>query len=572
MAFDSLTLYVLVREWGERLRGARLRDVVQPEATEVVLRFRGEGDFYLLLSAHPVRARAHRLERFPQSKERTPFAQTLLKHLLRSELLSVEQKGLDRILVFRFSSPPEMFEMGGERLLIAELMGKHSNIILVHGETQRILEAIKHVDASRNRYREILPGSLYFPPPPTRRADPFSLSRDDFEALVAVDSEIPLWKRLLDGVEGLSPAFARYLVAWAPNESPRALWETFRTFMERIRDGKVSPTVRYEGSYPDAKPLDFALFPPVGESCGHGVAYATVNDAVTAYYDRLMAYERFLLLRAQIAGVLDRREGAVLRKLEAHRHELRLAEEAERYRRHGELLMAFLSEIPPRAASVRLRDLFEPDAPEVEIPLSPTKSPLENARAFFKQYQKAKRGVAIIRRHIEEEEDLLVRIGVLRERLGAAKNFAALNALREELVQEGWIADVARPRRREKNPLSYRLFTTSGWEILVGRNERENELLVTRIARKDDVWLHAKEIPGSHVLIRNPERKTQIPMPVLLEAARLAAYFSKGRHSKRVLVDYTFAKYVVRPKGTAAGFVTYTHEKTLFVEPGLLED
>lgn len=573
MAFDGLTLYALLREWGERLRGARLHDVVQPEATEIVLRFRGEGDFCLLLSAHPLHARAHWVERFPKSKERSPFAQALLKHLLRSELLSVEQKGLDRILEFRFASPPETSETEGERLLVAELMGKHSNIVLVRADTQRIVEAIKRVDESRNRYREILPGVLYLPPPPTRRANPFALSRADFEAIVSASPEMPLWKRLLEGVEGLSPALAKFLVALAPDESPSALWEVFHPFAERVRDGRVSPTVRYESSHPDAKPLDVALFPPVGESFGHLVAYATVNDAVAAYYERVTVRERLLALRAHIESVLDRREEVVLRKLEANRHQLRLAEGAERCRRHGELLMAFLSQIPSRAASVLLRDVFEPDAPEIEIPLSPTKSPLENAQALFKQYQKAKRGAAVLRRHVAEEEEVLGRIATLRERLAQAEGLSDLNALREELVREGWLADVQRSKRREKNPPPCRLFTTaSGWEILVGRNDRENEFLVTRIARKDDLWLHAREIPGSHVLIRNPERKTQVPMPVLLEAARLAAYFSKGRHSKRVPVDYTFAKYVVRPKGTAAGFVTYTHEKTLFVEPALLED
>jgi len=576
MAFDSWTLYALVREWGDKLRGARLREVVQPDSTEVILRLRGNEDFCLLLSANATHARAHLVSRFPKTKERErpPFAAALLKHLLRSELLSVEQVGLDRILLLRFGSPPDLLSDGeGDRLLIAELMGKHSNLVLVHAETNRILESVKHIDENMSRYRQVLPGVAYVPPPATRRANPFTLTRADFEAIVGASPEKALPKRLVEGVDGLSPTIAQRIVALASDgDSTDALWEAFRAAVECLRTGNFTPTVRYENAQPHAKPLELSLLPLVGEPFGYTVRYENVNAAVTAYYDRLMDIERLRMLRLQLEQALDRREDAVLRKLEALRGDLRVADDAELYRLRGELLMASLHRIPERASRVTVPNLFDESSPPVEIPLSPTKSAVENAQAFFRLYQKAKRGASVIRQLIADNEQTLAWIRAYRERLAEANGFVALSQLRDELVREGWLADPTRPkRRREKNPTPYRTYTTrSGWQILVGRSDRENDYLVTRVARKEDLWLHAKEIAGSHVLIRNPERKTQIPMPVLLEAAKLAAYFSKGRNSKRVPVDYTFAKYVVRPKGTVAGFVTYTHEKTLFVEPAPL--
>jgi predicted ribosome quality control (RQC) complex YloA/Tae2 family protein len=554
-----------------------LRDVAQPGATEVVLRFRGEDDPCLLLSAHATHARAHLVPRFPKSKEKEKahFAGVLLKHLLRSELRSVEQAGLDRILVLRFSPPPGVLsDIEGDRLLIAELMGKHSNLVLVHAGTNRILESIKHVDESTNRYREVLPGVRYVPPPATTRADPFALTRTAFDAILNETAQKAMWKRLLDAVDGLSPAVAKYIAATASHpDSSDALWEAFRATLERVQTGAVRPTVRYESAEPDAKPLDFGLFPSVGEPFGHPVGYESANAAVTAYYDRLTAHERLLALRSHIRQALDRREEAVLRKLDALRGDLRVADDAELYRLHGELLMASLHKVPERASSVTVVNFYEPGSPDIEIPISALKTPVENAQGFFKQYQKAKRGASVIRQLIQDNEQTLSWIGAYRKRLAEARGYSALTELRDELVQEGWLSDTTRPkRRREKDATPYRAYTTgSGWQILVGRNDRENETLVTRVARKDDLWLHAKELTGSHVLIRNPERKTQVPMPVLLDAAKLAAYFSKGRNSKRVPVDYTFAKYVVRPKGTVAGFVTYTHEKTLFVEPAPLD-
>jgi len=209
---------------------------------------------------------------------------------------------------------------------------------------------------------------------------------------------------------------------------------------------------------------------------------------------------------------------------------------------------------------------YDPETPEIEIPLDPAKTAVENAQDYFKRYRRYKRGAAQIARRLEDAEAELEWIADYRRRLDASIDLPALEKLREELIAEGWMKEPTK-RRRERERTPYRTFTIGDWRILVGRNDRENETLITRVARKDDFWLHAKQIPGSHVIVRNPEKKTQIPMPVLLKAAQLAAHFSKARHSSHVPVDYTMVRYVVRPKGTPAGFVTYTREKTLHVEP-----
>ncbi|MBT5532813.1 DUF814 domain-containing protein, partial [Candidatus Poribacteria bacterium] len=242
------------------------------------------------------------------------------------------------------------------------------------------------------------------------------------------------------------------------------------------------------------------------------------------------------------------------------------AADADRYRLHGDLIMAALHEIEPRDDSLTTLNYYEADAPEMQIDLDPMKTGVENAQVYFKRYKRAKRGYSRIAELIADTDQELGWVAEYREKLTAATGLKALERLRDELLRHGWIREKV-DRRKQEESTPYRSFTSGPWRILMGRNDRENDWLVTRMAKKDDVWLHVKQIPGSHVIIRNPERKDQIPMPVLLSAAKLAAHFSKARNSTHVPVDYTSSRYVIRPRGTPAGYVTYSREKTLYVEP-----
>ncbi len=573
MAIDSFSLYCMVPYLRDRFEGRRVRDVGQESPHEAVIRFQRRGDEEsgpcILISSHTTHARVHTTARFPKSKTRTHFADVLFHHLGRCELKAVEQVGLDRILTLTFGPPPGwMGEDRGERRLVAEMMGKHSNLILVNESTGRIVDAAKHVDESRNRHREILPGVTYVAPPEDERPNPFDVTRNDLAALLSGASEDPRWRQLMSGIGGSSPAFTRALLHATPDPSDiDSVWATYSHRIAAIADGNVRPTVTYASDEPSAKALGQGLFPsePLDPDA-RVVAYDTVNDAIAAYHDRLLVSEALSQQRQRLAQALTKREQAILRKRAALKGDLSLAAEADTYRLQGDLIMAALHEIEPRAESLTTLNYYEQDAPEVEIPLDPMKTGVENAQVYFKRYKRAKRGYSRIAELIADTDQELEWLAEYRGKLTGAQGLKALERLREQLLQLGWIKEKsAKGKQEESTP--YRSFTSGPWRILLGRNDRENEWLVTRMAKKDDVWLHVKQIPGSHVLIRNPERKEQVPMPVLLAAAKLAAHFSKARNSSHVPVDYTWRRYVVRPKGTPSGFVTYSREKTLYVEP-----
>jgi predicted ribosome quality control (RQC) complex YloA/Tae2 family protein len=574
MSFDSLTLYCLMPELRERLLSARVLDIQQPSPHDVCIRFRRaedpSADPCLLLSAHPQHARAHFVARMPKEKQRSHYAAVLLAHLARASVSAVEQSGLDRVLLVRLSPPTDVAaQQSPDRLLIAEMMGKHSNVLLVDSATGRILECIKHVDTTTNRYRELLPGAAYIPPPPTGRADPFALDERAFRALLGADTtSAPTWRQLVGAVDGISPQTAQDIVARAADaQSPDALWEAFSDYIGRIRRREIEACVLFAGDGRDARPLACCLVPPAEAPAGRLVMFPSVQASVGAYYERVLAVERLRALQNDLRQVLDRREDALRRKLASLRQDRAAAEQAETLRLKGELLMANAHRIPARAENARVDNYYDADGGLLDILLDPGKTAVENAQSYFGQYRKAKRAAGVLAKIIADLEQELRWARDYQTRASGDRSEEALDALRAELVHHGWLDDRAGPRRGRRDAPYLSFATQDGWQILVGRNDRENDWLVTRVARRDDVWLHAKQIPGSHVLVRNPERKTQIPMPVLLHAARLAAYFSKARHSANVPVDYTAAKYVVRPKGTARGYVTYSREKTLYVEP-----
>ena len=573
MALDSFSLYCMVPYLRERFEGRRVRDVGQNSPHETVIRFQRRGDEAsgpcVLISAHPTHARVHTTERFPKTKDRAHFADVLYHHLGRCELRAVEQVGLDRILTLTFGPPPGFLGEGrGDRRLVAEMMGKHSNLILVNEDTERIVDAAKHVDESRNRHREILPGVTYVSPPPEDRLDPFAVTRDDLQALLTAEDDDPLWRRLMGAIGGFSPAFARALLEATPDPiDADSLWVTYAARVESLRKGAITPVVTYESDEPTAKALSYALFPaePV-DPAASVTTHESVNDAIAAYHDRVLLHESLTQQRQALAQALTKREEAILRKRDALEGDLSLAADADKYRLHGDLIMAALHEIRPRDESLTTLNYYEADAPEIQIDLDPMKTGVENAQVYFKRYKRAKRGYSRIAELIADTDQELGWLAEYREKLTAATGLKALERLREELLRHGWIREKA-DRRKQEESTPYRSFTSGPWRILMGRNDRENDWLVTRMAKKDDVWLHVKQIPGSHVIIRNPERRDQIPMSVLLSAAKLAAHFSKARNSTHVPVDYTSSRYVIRPRGTPAGYVTYSRERTLYVEP-----
>ncbi len=587
MSFDSLALRLVTDELCHTILNGTIRHIEQLNPHSIVLKIsKSTQTHFLLISTHSIHARAHLIERPPKGQSRSHFADFLIKHVMRGQITAVEQVGLDRVLKLTIAPVSDVLE-ASPKSIIAEVMGKYSNIILVDEESGNILESIKHIDETMSRYREVLPGLPYTPPPQQDKWDPLKLDQDTFVSLVE-NREVG-WRFLFNQIDGLSPTLAKEIIARAGDQStPAHLWEAYQQVVACFHLSCRRPQVLIEGGTSvkqsqaeedannhtylkdedkvvDVSALKLTQFPNAESRF-----FETMNEALSAYYDAVIRDETMQSERSALRQVLDKMSAALERKQVSLRQDLANAEQAEDYRIKGELLTANLHQVERGQAVIEVQNYYSPDLSELSIELDPQLNPSDNAQQYFKRYTKAKRGISVIHRLIADNEAEQEALNAYTSEVEAAKGLKELRAIQSEFVKKGWIKETKRQSKQSESAGAFRKYTSpDGFQIYVGRNSKENDLLLRRIASSRDMWLHTKQIHGSHVIIRNPEKKPGIPMPTLLKAAQIAAFFSKAQHASYVPVDYTWFRYVIKPKGTASGFVTYTHEKTLYVEPGV---
>ncbi len=587
MSFDSLALHLVTDELRHTILNGTIRHIEQLNPHSIVLKIsQSTRSHFLLISTHSVHARAHLIESPPKGQSRSHFADFLMKHVMRGKLIAIEQVGLDRVLKLTIAPTSDILEPS-PKSIIAEVMGKYSNIILVDEASGNILESIKHIDETMSRYREVLPGLPYTPPPQQDKCHPLKLDQDTFFALV--ENQKISWRFLFNQIDGLSPTLAKEIIARADNPATLAgLWEAYQQVVGCFQSSANRPQVLIEtddstenpeleegANYTDrlddgdkvvaVSALKLLQFPDTA-SC----YFETMSEALTAYYDAITRDEAMQSERNTLRQVLGKITTTLERKQVSLRQDLENAEQAEDYRIKGELLTANLHNVERGRTVVQVQNYYSPNLNELSIELNPQLSPSENAQQYFKKYTKAKRGVSVIHRLIADNEAEQKMLQAYASEVEEAKGLKELRGIQSEFVKKGWIKETKRQSKQSESAGAFRKYTSpDGFQIYVGRNSKENDLLLRRVASSRDMWLHAKQIHGSHVIIRNPENKPGIPMPTLLKAAQIAAFFSKAQHSSYVPVDYTWFRYVVKPKGTAAGFVNYTHEKTLHVEPSV---
>ena len=587
MSFDSLSLHFVTDELHHTILNGTIRHIEQLNSHSIVLKItQSTQTHFLLISTHSIHARAHLIERPPKGQSRSHFADFLIKHVMRGQITAVEQVGLDRVLKLTIEPTSDILETS-PKSIIAEFMGKHGNIILVDEASGNILESIKHIDETMSRYREVLSGLPYTPPPQQDKWHPLKLDQETFVSLV--ENREVSWRFLFNQIDGLSPTLAKEIIARAGDQSASAnLWEAYQQVMAYFQTSRSSPQVLIESDDPPKQSqseksandhtyledkdkvvavsaLKLAQFPNTESRF-----FETMSEALSAYYDAVIRDETMQSERNALRQVLDKMSTALERKQVSLRQDLANAEQAEDYRIKGELLTANLHQVERGQAVIEVQNYYSPDLSALSIELDPQLNPSDNAQQYFKRYTKAKRGVSVIHRLIADNEAEQEVLNAYVSEVEAAKGLKELRAIQSEFVKKGWIKDTKRQSKQSESAGAFRKYTSpDGFQIYVGRNSKENDLLLRRIASSRDMWLHAKQIHGSHVVIRNPENKPGIPMPTLLKAAQIAALFSKAQHASYVPVDYTWFRYVVKPKGTASGFVTYTHEKTLYVEPSL---
>ena len=563
-AFDGLSLSA-VREEIELLVGGRAQKVVFPDESSVALEVftPARGRSTLLLSAHPEIGRVQLVSRLPaRGLERdTPFALVLRKHLRNARLRAVRQPRLERVLELEWESRDDAERLHG-LLFIVEAMGRRSNLVLV-GEDGSIVDAARRTPPSRNPRRPILPHLRYDPPPPQDRLLPEQISADDL-AFGARGRSGTLARYLSDRLAGLSPLAGRELAFRATGSASTELasvreWlpivQTIVHFFAPLDTHAWQPSLSRE-------PLEVAPYRLEHLASGGLEMFPTLSEALSAYYDRFasapvqrgdpLAAERKTLLAA-----IERAMRTNERRLHALEQQLATSQEQrDPLRRAGELLLAYQADVPASASSIQLDG--------TSIDLDPDKTAVENAQAYFERYRKAREAFERVPPLVEDARRQRDYLDELRALVSVAQDMAAMRALRREVAEAIGERPSSSKSQRPASPYR-RIPLDDGWEALVGTSAAGNAAVTFDVAQPDDLWLHARGVPGAHVILRGP--RGEPPAPVLERAARIAAYHSAARSSARVEVDAAPRRHVRKIPAGPPGLVRYTNERTLRVEP-----
>ena len=540
MSFDGFFLHHMVEELRSELLNGRIQKINQPFEQELVLQIRSNRQSHrLLLSAHPVFGRIQLTQTtFENPAQPSTFIMVLRKYLQGAVIESIEQIENDRIVEITVSNKNEI----GDHIqatLIIEIMGKHSNILLVDKSSHKILEVIKHIGFSQNSYRTLLPGATYIVPPSTDALNPFTIKDEKlFEILQTQELTAKNLQKLF---QGLGRDTANELEKLLTNDK----LSNFRSFFKQ--ETKPCLTDR-----------SFSCVPFSSKTTEY---FDNLSQLLDVYYKDKAERDR---VKQQASELIRRVENELQKnrqKLKKQEKELLATENAEEFRQKGELLTTFLHQVPNDQDQVIL-DNYYTNQP-ITIALDKALTPNQNAQRYFKRYQKLKEAVKYLTELIEETKATILYLESVETVLNQA-GLDEIAEIREELIQTGFI----RRRQREKiqkrqKPEKY-LASDGKTIILVGRNNLQNDELTFKMARKEELWFHAKDIPGSHVVITANLNPTD---EVKTDAAELAAYFSKGRLSNLVQVDMIEVKKLNKPTGGKPGFVTYTGQKTLRVTP-----
>lgn len=552
MSFDGLFTHAMVRELNETLAGGRIMKIHQPYPNEIFLVIRNNRTNYpVLLSAHPSFARAQ-ISRIKYANPQTApnFAMMLRKHLEGAQLLRVEQVANDRMIKFTTSGRNEL---GDEEKtsLILEMMGRHSNLFLIDEPTQRILDLIKHVPADQNRVRTLMPGGTYVMPPKQDVINPYE-SLDGLANLILDNPDV---NDLAKGIQTTFQGFAR--------DSAQELAAVLQQSGDAMKlaqdwfDHFDQPDPRLIST---EKGVNFTPFEWLTVQ-GNVLTYPTLSEMLDAYFAEKSERDRVQQQAAIVLRVVRNELKKNKTKIKKQQAELDAADNADEFKVKGELLTTYMHQVERGMTEIELPNYYDDNKP-LKIALSNQIGPSQNAQKYFTKYNKLKTSVKYLNEQIamaQEEvdyfENLLAQIDIASPK--------DIEEIRQELIQEGYMRVQSKKKQKPQVSQPEKFYATDGTLIEVGKNNLQNERLSMKTAAKSDIWLHTKDIPGSHVIIHdaNPSDDT------LLEGAMLAAYFSKARDSANVPVDYLPVRRLRKPNGSKPGFVIFEGQTTMAVTP-----
>lgn len=571
MPFDAMFLSAVVEELRPALLGARVDKIQQPARDMVLLHLRSrDAGGRLLLSANVNRPRLHLTEASLENPAQPPmFCMLLRKHLSGGRLAALTQPPAERCVDLAFDCTDEM-GVSCQKHLILELMGRNSNLILT-GADGRILDCLRRVDFEMSEVRQVLPGLFYHEPPQQEKRIPQACSAEQIAALLPPNAAKRMDKWLIDSFAGLSPLIARELTYRFSGETDADLsaldHERLAAFLAEefaaLRPARMQPMLLLK----DGAPSDFTYrdISQYGDFLQARTmdSFSTLLDAFyseTDHADRMR--QKSQTLRKSITTLRER----TLRKLELQRQEHAATLDRERLRQLGDIVTANLHAMTRGQTLLRAVDFYDADMREIEIPIKPQLSPQQNAAKFYKDYTKAKHAEKILAEQIAQGETEADYLAAVLDELSRAENERDLSEIRTELEAGGYVRRTDRKKTVKQKPSQPMEFRSSdGYAIFVGRNNRQNDQLSMKTARKDDLWLHVQKFHGTHVIIACAG--TRPPDQTVTEAAMLAAYYSQAREGQNVPVDITPVRYLRKPNGSKPGMVVYDRYNTVIVTP-----
>lgn len=571
MAFDGITVAALTDELSQKLLGARVYKIAQPEKDELLLTLKNNGESYrMVMSADASLPLLYLTEENKKSPMTAPnFCMLLRKHIQNGRITKIAQPGLERVVSFEIEHLDEMGDLR-HKILAIELMGKHSNIIF-YDEENKILDSIKHISGMVSSVREVLPGKTYFIPQAEGKADPYEIldmTEETFSELLT-SKAMPCFKAIYSGFIGFSPIFAQEMCyrtkidADLPSsvltmEQKRNLLLTLKQAMNAIVEHQFVPQIIYDHK----TPVEFSVLPMQIYAENEITMNASVSEMLLQYYEEKSVQTRIrqksVDLRKIVTTALERN----VKKYDLQLKQLKDTEKREKYKIYGELLHTYGYEAKDGDKSITVLNYYTNE--ELTIPLNPEKTAMENAAAYFDKYGKLKRTNEALTEFTRQTKEEIDHLESVLNSMEIAQTEDDLKQIKEELIQSGLIRYKGGKKKEKLISKPLHFISCDGFDIYVGKNNLQNEEITFQLANGNDWWFHAKGMPGSHVVVKNGGK--EMSDEAFEEAGRLAAHFSKGKGTDKVEIDYIEKKHVKKPNGSKPGFVVYYTNYSLVID------
>jgi predicted ribosome quality control (RQC) complex YloA/Tae2 family protein len=574
MSLDGVFIKSIINELDKKLTGGRVDKIHQPDKNEIVMSIRSKGEnLKLLITAAGSSPRLHLTSITRKNPMEPPmFCMLLRKHLTGARITSLRQINFDRIVEISFESRDELGTLANKSLIV-EIMGKHSNIIFVN-EGNTIIDSLIRVTPQVSSVRQVYPGLSYKAPPGSDKLNPLTADRQSFmEELESTNRGIFIFDFFYKNFTGFSPFISRE-ICWLANlnestclgelshEKKEELWDAFSKIRDRINENDFSFNIYYdENKIYGFYCLEVEYLKDFGKK-----SFPSSGDLLDEYYYELDNKNKINQRVASLIKSINTKIARNKKKVEKQRTELLNAESRDKYRIYGDLILANLHK-RPEDNKLTVANYYDPDQKEITIPLDPKLSLSQNSQKYFKRYNKLKNAAEELEKLIDSTLSEIAYLENILFSIEECETTEDLDDIYSELIGQGLMKKRSKINKpKETKPITT-FISSGGHEILVGKNNIQNDMITFKIAKSEDYWFHAKNMPGSHVVIRT--MGDELTDEEYIEAAKIAAYYSKGKNSGRVEVDYTKKSIIKKPPNAKPGFVIYDTNYSMLAEPDI---